>query len=242
MADAIFEHPRLATIYDALDGNRADLAIYVALADDLGARRIADLGCGTGSLAVLLARRGLDVVGIDPARASLDVARRKPDADNVRWLEGDASALPASDFDLITMTGNVAQAIVASERWESALRDCCAALRPGGHLAFETRRPDDRAWERWTSEQSRRVTEIPGVGAVENWLQVLTVEGPLVTFRWTFVLPSDGTTLTSGSTLRFRTPFEVETELAKAGFDVVDVRDAPDRPGREHVYLARRPT
>ena len=42
------------------------------------------------------------------------------------------------------------------------------------------------------------------------------------------------------STLRFRTRAEVEASLVAAGFAVADVRDAPDRPGRELVFLARR--
>jgi hypothetical protein len=54
------------------------------------------------------------------------------------------------------------------------------------------------------------------------------------------VFASDGAVLTSDSTLRFRDRDTVERSLAEAGFDVVDVRDAPDRPGRELVVVARR--
>jgi SAM-dependent methyltransferase len=75
VADEIFEHPRLIAIYDALDPHRSDLDVYAAIAEGLGARRVLDLGCGTGTFALLLINRGLEVIGVDPAGGSLDVAR-----------------------------------------------------------------------------------------------------------------------------------------------------------------------
>jgi hypothetical protein len=46
--------------------------------------------------------------------------------------------------------------------------------------------------------------------------------------------------ITSDSTLRFRSRVEVERSLESAGFVVDEVRDAPDRPGREFVFIAFR--
>jgi 2-polyprenyl-3-methyl-5-hydroxy-6-metoxy-1,4-benzoquinol methylase len=83
MPDAIFDDRRLAAIYDSVDADRSDLDAYVALADELGARSVLDIGCGTGTFACLLAQRGKDVTGVDPATASLDIARQKPHADRV---------------------------------------------------------------------------------------------------------------------------------------------------------------
>src|SRR5947209_19815088 len=77
MPDAIFAHPRLAPVYDAFDGPRDDLPAYLAIAQELPADRVLDVGCGTGSLAIALARAGRTVVAVDPAAASLDVARAK---------------------------------------------------------------------------------------------------------------------------------------------------------------------
>ena len=129
MPDAIFAHPRLAWVYDAFDGPRDDLAAYVAIAGELGADRVLDVGCGTGCLAIELAGTGRTVVGVDPAAASLTVARAK-----------------------------------------------------------------------------------------------------------------DGAVITSDSTLRFRGRDELESSLAAQGYRVLDVRDAPDRPGREFVFITERAT
>ncbi len=188
--------------------------------------------------ALLLAARGVDVVGVDPAAASLDVARAKAGAERVRWIHGDATALPPLRADLATMTANVAQAITDPGEWRGTLRGARAALRPGGHLVFETRVPSRRAWQEWNREASYGVTDVPGVGAVESWVDLVGVDGPLVTFRWSYVFASDGQVLTSDSTLRFREREEVEADLVAEGYTVVDVRDAPDRPGREFVFLA----
>ncbi len=240
MADAIFELPQLAAMYDALDPDRSDLDVYGAIADELGARSVLDVGCGTGSFALLLADKGLAVTGVDPASASLHVARTKPGAERVRWIQGDATGLPPLEVDLATMTGNVAQAIVDDPFWEGTLRGVYDALRPGGYLVFETRDPTFEAWREWTRAASLEVTQIEGVGAVEHWAELTAVDLPVVSFRWTFVFP-DGDVLTSDSTVRFRERDEVQAALVAHGYVVDDVRGAPDRPGRELVFLARRP-
>jgi SAM-dependent methyltransferase len=240
MADEIFEHPRLASVYDALDGDRDDLDLYVAIAGELAASRVLDIGCGTGTFALLLADRGLEVIGVDPAGASLDVARAKAGSEQVRWINSDATALPPLAADLATMTGNVAQAIIDERDWAKTLRAVHSALRPGGCLVFETRDPAHRPWEKWNEHASRRRTEVTGVGQVESWVELTEVLLPTVRFRWTFIFP-DGEVLTSDSTLRFREREEVEAALAEHGYALGDVRDAPDRPGRELVFIARRP-
>lgn len=234
VADAAFEHPRLAAVYDAFDDDRSDLDAYVAIADELAAHSALDVGCGTGTFALLLAERGLDVVGVDPARAQLDVAKAKPGAEKVRWLHGDATALPPLAVDLATMTGNVAQAIVEPDEWHATLQGVYGALRPSGHLVFETRDPAFRAWEEWTRAATHQV-----IGNVQRWTEVTDVRWPFVTFRATFVF--DAEALTSDSTLRFREREEVEADLRAAGYEVLEVRGAPDRPGRELVFFARRP-
>ncbi len=246
--DPIFADPRLAALYDPLEDDREDLDVYVHLADELRAHVVVDVGCGTGELAVRLMAAGdergvaMTVVGVDPAAASLDIARSKPLAEHVRWIHGTATdaARTVADTDLVVMTGNVAQVFLTDVEWAHTLDACHAMLRPGGHLVFETRDPAARAWETWSSDAFRSVDRVEGVGDVESWLEVTSVELPLVTFDAWFTFLETGETLRSTSTLRFRDLAELDRGVAAAGFTVDEVRDAPDRPGRELVVIARR--
>jgi ubiquinone/menaquinone biosynthesis C-methylase UbiE len=133
VADALFGEPRLATIYDLVEGERRDLDHYLAIAAELGARSLLDVGCGTGTFACRAAGQGMDVTGVDPAGASLDVARAKPGADRVRWVQGDATGLPELQVDLATMTARSAGYGLAD------VRD--APDRPGREWVFIARKP-----------------------------------------------------------------------------------------------------
>ncbi|RZT19931.1 methyltransferase family protein [Kribbella sp. VKM Ac-2569] len=239
MVDALFGEPRLAAVYDALDPDRGDLEHYAAIVGEFGAAKVLDVGCGTGELACLLASSGVDVVGVDPAGASLEVARGKEFADRVRWIHGDATSLPPLQVDLALMTGNVAQVFLTDEEWAATVRGVRAALEPRGRFVFETRDPARRQWEEWTRERTHQVREVAGGETVEAWGDLLSVELPFVSFQGTYVFSSDGAVLTSQSTLRFRERDEVEESLVAAGFVVDDVREAPDRPGKEWVFVAR---
>jgi SAM-dependent methyltransferase len=236
--DAAFADPRLAVLYDDLHEPRIDLDAYVDITEEFGAHTVVDVGCGTGSLALRLAALGRNVFGVDPARASLDVARAKPDAERVTWVTGDATDLVPlrPDADLVVMTGNVAQVFVSDDDWTTTLDAVHALLRPGGWFAFETRRPEVCDWERWNVPPS--TITLPG-GAEVTFSRIVTeVAPPLVTFE--AVTTVDGQPLASVSTLRFRSRRDVETDLVNHGFEIAEVRDAPDRPGQELVFLARR--
>ncbi len=95
-----------------------------------GARRILDVGCGTGDLTARLRRelRADAVVGCDFSAGMLEQASARTRA--VRWLQGDAARLPFAGerFDAVTST--------ESFHWfpdpDLALREFHRVLRPGG--------------------------------------------------------------------------------------------------------------
>ncbi|BEL04906.1 class I SAM-dependent methyltransferase [Actinoplanes sichuanensis] len=235
MPDRKFAHPRLAAVYDTFDSDRGDLQAYEDITAELGAHHILDYGCGTGCLAVRLAATSHRVTGYDPATASLDVARAK--TDTVTWV-GDLDGL--SGFDLVTMTGNVAQVFLTDTDWNTTLQTIFGLLRPGGHLVFETRRPEYRVWDEWAHRRSE-TRDVPGIGEVRHDFQLTDVRLPYVSFRDTYTF-ADGDVLTSDSTLRFRDRHELDAGLTAAGFRITDVRQAPDRPAMQRVFLCEKPS
>lgn len=234
-----FDNPISAAIYDQAEGPREDLDQYVKIVEELAAGSVIDIGCGTGTLATMLADRGIIVTGVDPAGAMLDVARAKPGAERVRWLHGTAEMLhTVPSADLAMMTGNVAQVFLTDEQWLATLRAVHDALAPLGYLVFETRIPERRAWEEWAKWGSSTY-HVEGVGTVRDVFEVVDVQEPYVTVRSDNTLP-DGSIVPNESTLIFRSMPELETTLAAAGFTIREVRDASDRPGREWVVIAQR--
>ena len=189
----------------------------------------------------MLASRGLDVVGVDPAAASLDVARSKPGADRVQWLLGDATTLPPLQVDLATMTGNVAQVFLTDHEWLATLHGVRDALRPAGRFVFEVRDPSREPWREWTRDGTRERVDVTGAGMIDHWVDVTAVDGQLIRFTGVVIFEGSGDVINSDSTLRFREREEIETSLQSAGFALLGVRDAPDRPGREFVFVAERP-
>lgn len=128
-----------ADLYDLEYDRRTprDLPFYLA-----AARRsppLLELACGTGRLAIPIARAGVDVVGLEPSPAMLERARAKAgDLAGLRWVEGRMEA-----FDLGQRFGAVA--IAFSSFYElltvadqvSTLENVRRHLRPGGRLVLD---------------------------------------------------------------------------------------------------------
>lgn len=67
---------------------------------------VLDAGCGTGRVAIELARRGIDVVGVDLDPPMIAEARAK--APHLHWVESDLCGLDLGrTFDVVAMAGNV---------------------------------------------------------------------------------------------------------------------------------------
>ena len=242
--DRHYTDPRLVDLYDIENPHGPDFDFFLQLADELHAQQILDLGCGTGLLTRQLAVDGRKVTGVDPAAAMLAYARRQPGAEQVTWVEGNSSALGTPNADLVLMTSNVAQVFLDDEQWATTLGHIHAALRPGGHLAFESRNPADRGWEQWNPATTLTQLETPH-GPVETWVEVVGVENARVQFRGYNLFKKTGEVLVVTSTLRYRSYAEISNSLSKAGFIIEQVygnwqREPFNNSSRMMVFIARR--
>jgi SAM-dependent methyltransferase len=214
-----YHNAQIAEIYDFANPREEDTAFYLSLA---GMRpcSVLDVGCGTGTLCCALAERGHRVTGVDPAAAMLALAKRKPQAEQVEWVESSAQSYTSKRrFDLIVMTGHAFQCLLTDAAALAALVTMRSHLKRGGRAAFETRNPRvDWAGE-WAGRQ-RLVHRLTG----EQFLETLEITGKdseFISFRTSYRLPRG--TLTMSSTLRFPSLEHVESLIARSGLVVCEV-------------------
>ncbi|OIJ64879.1 class I SAM-dependent methyltransferase [Streptomyces mangrovisoli] len=220
MVDRSFADLSLAALYDSLNPWGPCDDFYLGLV--LAAGSVLDVGCGTGQLLrrARAAGHAGRLLGLDPAAAML-VQARAGEPHGIEWVLGDLrSRLWRGEFDLVVMTGHAFQVLVGEEELSTALRAVRAALAPGGRFVFDTRHPAARAWEGWTPERVREISDGNG-GTVRVRHRVETpVAGDRVTFTETFEHHGWPVPRTSRTTLRFLGPELLTDRLAEAGLAV----------------------
>jgi SAM-dependent methyltransferase len=93
---------------------------------------VLDAGCGSGRVAIELARRGIEVVGADADPSMLATARRR--APDITWVDGDVAHLELDrGFDVVVMAGNV-PLFTAPGTQGALVTGCARHLGPDGAL------------------------------------------------------------------------------------------------------------
>jgi demethylmenaquinone methyltransferase/2-methoxy-6-polyprenyl-1,4-benzoquinol methylase len=125
----------------------------VRLANPKAGERALDLCCGTGDIALALARRGAEVAGLDFSAPMLEIARQKQlghsadsrDRSNPQFLQGDAQQIPFADnsFEIVT----VGYGLRNLASLETGLREMQRVTKPGGRLlVLDFGKPDNAVW------------------------------------------------------------------------------------------------
>jgi SAM-dependent methyltransferase len=244
MAFEEFHDPAIAVLYDTVCPLSEDSGFHLALATELGARKLLDVGCGTGSLSVELARSGRHVTGVEPAEAMLAIARTRPSTELVTWVDGQASDVVDRGFDLALMTAHVAQVIADDAVLQKNFSAIAERLVPGGHLVFDSRSPvtQGQTWAK-ANRPARRFVH-PALGSFEVRRIFTGNEGHVTHFELRYRF-DNGRQLVSHNSLSFRSLDQLTEMLGVAGLRVETVwgdwdRSALADESGEMIFLAVR--
>ncbi len=133
---------RCADVYDQWFGYFDDAAVDV-LEGLAGGGRALELGIGTGTVALPLAARGVEVHGIDSSPEMVARLRAKPGGDRVPVTLGDFSEVNvAGEFSLVFVVYNTLFALQTQDEQVRCFQSVAARLRPGGAFVVEAFVPD----------------------------------------------------------------------------------------------------
>lgn len=168
----MIDHDNLEEFEDAenydIGEDDAGIAFYSVLAKETGGP-ILEIACGTGRVAIQIARLGFSVTGLDIVAGMLEQARIKSTGSTAKWIEGDARDFDLSDkFSLIFLTGNAFQAFLTRTDQEALLARVYAHLSETGLFAFETRNPK---WQGSTVGLGAEESDSPGFAKLETRLE-----------------------------------------------------------------------
>ncbi|MGH9443213.1 MAG: class I SAM-dependent DNA methyltransferase [Thermoanaerobaculia bacterium] len=205
--------------------------------------RVVDLGCGTGSHAILLAERGYRVVGVDRSPEMIRIAEAKARARRVdiRWVEGDLASVDAGEaFDAAISMFSVFGYFTADEELAGAFRNIHRHVRPGGLLCFDVWHGP--AIEKQGVGVRKKTVSTPG-GPVTRTTTARLLPGEHVC-EVQFDVSSDESPegAKSRETHRVRYFFEDEIRdaLKRAGFELLSLTAFPglDRPPGDSDWYA----
>lgn len=118
--------------FDAIAARGDDVHGEAGFVAALAPRSVLDAGCGTGRVAIELAREGIEVVGVDADPSMLATARGR--APELTWIESDVGTLDLERvFDVVVMAGNVPLFTPAGTQ-AALVAGCARHIAPDGVL------------------------------------------------------------------------------------------------------------
>ena len=250
-----------AQTYDAAVSNwPGEIDFYQDLAVEAlsTGRPVLEVACGTGRVAIRLARDGVEVVGLDLSSAMLDVAREKSAGmSNLRWVHCDMRSFELGEtFGLVIVPGHSFQNLVTASDQTACLESIERHLDPRGTLVVHLDHQDvswlgdlvrDRGGVFETGEQFRHPKTGQPVRTSRAWSYEPSTQTAIAQTAWEEI-NADGEVAhrwESGPVrLHCVFRFEMEHLLALTGFEVEAVygsflREELTDESTEMVWVAK---
>lgn len=148
--------------FDALAAKGFNVHGEASLVLSLRPASVLDVGCGTGRVAIELARHGVEVVGVDADASMIAEAKRR--APELAWMEADMAGVALGrQFDVVVLAGNVP--LFCPPAGRHALIEASAShVGPGGAMVsgFELGRG-------YLLEEYDSVCRASGLALTERW-------------------------------------------------------------------------
>lgn len=212
-------------------------------------KKILDIGCGTGGHALILARRGYEVFGIDASHAMISIAKDKARKNGVRGMFAQASMQDFHlgwNFDVILCMFNAINYLTTQAELITALSNVGRHLNKEGLFLFDFR----NGVACLTSYKRRTVRRVTSDGMEFVRISKNSIEPIPQLFHTTYncsVCFADGRveTFQEHHTLRFLYPQEISHYLEDTGFEVLHMCpfmeiDAPLRPETFNVMVVAK--
>jgi trans-aconitate methyltransferase len=236
--------------YDVAEADRTPFVDFYGGLVGPATRSLLELGCGTGTIGIPLARRmpdGARVVGVDESAGMLAVAARR--APEHQWVQGDMRRPPVEGpFDLVLCAFNTLQLLPTDDDLLLALQSARALLADGGRYAFDVYLPHVAYLQvPQRNRLARAVRDAEGRRLELREDTTYDEDTRLLSIDWRLVAPDDGPEPLAHMSYALRQyPADVlRGAVADAGLDVVEAFGDLDRSpltpaSRKQVLVCRR--
>ena len=242
-----YSNPKIAGLYNQTNQPYPlEKALYLDLAKEISAKKIIDIGCGTGLLTLELAKLGYEMIGLEPGKAMLDIALKDPAASKVKWIHGDTFLLKEENADLAIMSTHVAQELVGDAYFIEVLNSINKSLKVGGYLVFDSRNSEIKLEDfNWPTKQNPKNFNNSKGEKMNLWVDVLENKEKVVKYKLNYYNQETTEELNSVNELAFRSQEEITKFLNQAGFEVEKVYGDWDKSkvsakSPEFIFVARK--
>ncbi len=251
-------YDQIASYYDLTHAEQsADIALILSLVSGEH-RTVLELGCGTGRIALPLARAGCTVVGLDKSQEMLLLARKKLDREpvdlssSILWVEGDLTSFQLGQkFDLVTLSHNTLHELTR-DGVRAVFRQIREHLKADGMVFIDLSNPflyfshreGDNIWvedKSFLDPESGYLLHQRSTVSIDPRKQQIRV---LRALKMQESESTQGKQLTYESTYDLFYPHEVDLLMDKAGLQLVQLFGGYDREpfgeGSERLLVIAR--